>query len=341
MRVYKIAFINIFQGAVERGLETYVNELSGRLSQKYQVDVLSGSSQPLTRWPILWRFYLDPHGIKIAIFTIRMLSTIWRKRYDVVFPLNGGWQSALIRFVTWIYGGRVVIPGQSGPGWDERINLWSFPDVFIALTEKGKFWAKSVNPFVKVLKIANGVDLAVFTPKGKNYIHNLPHPVVLCQGAAEPSKRLDLAIKAVTCAKELSLLVVGSGSLSGHMNDLGKRLLGERFLMISLPHKEMPSVYRSCDVFTLPSLSTEAFGISYVEAMASNLPVVAPNDLTRREIVGQAGLFCDPADIDLYAKSLLRVAKDKWKFIPRSQAEKFDWADITLEYEKLIANITR
>ena len=38
----------------------------------------------------------------------------------------------------------------------------------------------------------------------------------------------------------------------------------------------MPIVYRSADMFTLPSID-EPFGLCYVEAMASGLTVVAPD----------------------------------------------------------------
>ena len=49
------------------------------------------------------------------------------EKYDVVVPLNGGWQPALLRIITWVYGGKVVISGQAGMGWDDRNNLWCFP----------------------------------------------------------------------------------------------------------------------------------------------------------------------------------------------------------------------
>lgn len=35
----KIAFLNIYNGVVNRGAETFVKELASRLSSKYKVDV--------------------------------------------------------------------------------------------------------------------------------------------------------------------------------------------------------------------------------------------------------------------------------------------------------------
>ena len=56
------------------------------------------------------------------------------KKYDIVIPVDGGWEPAFIRIATWIYGGKMVISGQSGKGWDDRNNLWSFPNVFISIS---------------------------------------------------------------------------------------------------------------------------------------------------------------------------------------------------------------
>ncbi len=49
----------------------------------------------------------------------------------MVIPVNGGWMPAILRIVTWLYGGKLVISGQSGIGWDDRNNLWCFPDVLL------------------------------------------------------------------------------------------------------------------------------------------------------------------------------------------------------------------
>src|SRR3989344_9391711 len=158
----KIAFLNIYQGRVERGLETYVSELSRRLGKNHEVEVIKGNSISLKRWPIVWRLYLDPHGIGIFLFTLRLIPKIWREKYDIIFALNGGWQPALIRTITWIYGGKMIITGQSGKGWDDRNNLWCFPDCFVALSSYAVDWAKKVNIFIKVEYIPNGVNTKEF-----------------------------------------------------------------------------------------------------------------------------------------------------------------------------------
>ena len=105
----KIAFLNVYQNTVDRGAETFVSELSKRLQKDHDVDILSGRRLLPKRWPILWRFFIDPQGLLIAWFTLKKLSKIWREKYDIIISLNGGWQPAFIRIATWLYGGKMVI----------------------------------------------------------------------------------------------------------------------------------------------------------------------------------------------------------------------------------------
>jgi glycosyltransferase involved in cell wall biosynthesis len=337
----KIAFINIYQGEAKRGLETFVNELVKRIEGDDQVDIFGGGSKPLARWPYLWRFYIDPHGVKIALYTLKILPKLWKEKYDIVLPLNGGWQPALIRLLTWLTGGKMVIPGQSGIGWDDRNNLWCFPDAFVALTPKAKRWAKKANPLLgNIVMIPNGVDLTSFKQKGRKYPTKLKKPIILCVGALTPQKRIDLVIDAVAKLKNASLLIAGDGELKQKLIEKGKKLLGDRFRLVSVKHRQMPEVYRAADLFTLVPEESEAFGIVYVEAIASNLPVIAIDDEQRREIIGDAGLFIDdPTKIDLYANTLREALSKKWGDKPRKQAEKYDWDEIADQYEQLFESL--
>jgi len=335
----KIIFLNIYQNLIDRGAETFVKEVSERLSKIYEVKIFFGKKVPPTRWAILWRLFVDPQGLAIALFTLKNLPAIWRGKYDVVIPVNGGWMPAIIRVVTWLYGGKMIISGQSGIGWDDRNNLWCFPDVFIAISTRAKLWAKRANPLIKVKYIPNGVDLKKFQITNSKLQINLKKPIILCVAALTKTKRIDLVIKAVAKLRDVSLLVVGDGDLRSKIYDLGSKMLGDRFKLTKLPFEDMPQVYRVADVFTLTSEPYYSFEIVLAEAMASGLPVVANNDPIRREIVGEAGLFVDPTNIDLYAKTLEKALNMKWGNKPRNQAEKFSWDKITKKYEELFVNL--
>jgi glycosyltransferase involved in cell wall biosynthesis len=351
----KIAFLSFYSGHVNRGAETVVHELAERFSKNNDVTVFQSEANnfdteykvKVYKSEINWnikdgtssisrKLFIDYWSIKIGFFTCRVIPEIIKEKFDVVIPFNGGWQVALVRIVTWLYGGKVVISGQSGNGWDDRNNLWSFPNIFAALSLNAERWAKRANPFIRVVKIPNGVDLGRFTRGGESIKTNLRKPIVLAVGAFTRYKRMDLAIKAVAKLKGASLLMVGGGGdLKDKLNSLGKKLLGDKFEIISVPFSQMPEVYRIADVFTLPSTHSEAFGNVLVEAMATNLPVVATDDPIRREIVGGAGILVDPTDTEEYAKALQRALDINWGDRPRVQAEKFSWDEIAKKYEEL------
>ncbi len=302
----KIAFINIYQNKVYRGAETFVSELSKRLSKNHKVDILTSP------WPVV----------------------SLKKKYDVVIPTNGRLQAWLVRVIGWLNRSKVVISGQSGAGLDDRINLYTFPDFFVAISDYQLKWAKNVNPFVNAVKIPNGVDLKRFNPVGKL------ERIVLSVGAFTKEKRHDLTIKAVAKLKDVKLVIAGGGGdLKEDIKTLGKKMLGNRFTILTIPNEKMPEVYKKAGVFAFPTVPWESFGIAMVEAMASGLAVVATDDPIRREIVGDAGIFVDPADTDTYAKVLKEALNKDWRGKPRNQAEKFDWDKIAVEYEKLFKSL--
>lgn len=352
----KIAFLNIYNGVVNRGAETFVKELASRLSSKYKVDVFQAGeakgnenyrviqipvkiSSKVDNTGFFSRFFITKNDLSILFFTLKAVHRILKEKPDVVIPVNGGWMPAILRIVTWIYGGKLVISGQSGVGWDDRNNLWCFPNVFVALSSYAASWAKRANPFVRVAYIPNGVDLIKFR-KLANRKDKDKSKVVLAACAFVKSKRLDLAIEAVSRLNDVKLIIAGGGGdLRDKICDLGSRKLGDRFEIVSVPFEDMPEVYRKADVFTLPSESSEAFGNVLVEAMASGLPVVATDDPIRREIVGKAGILVDPKDIDSYTTALETALKKDWGNLPRKQAEKFSWDRIAKMYDKLFEEI--
>lgn len=308
----KIAFLNIYQQKNIRGVETYINEISDRLSHDFKIDIIS-----------------EVNYLKLLL-----------GRYDVIISTNGRFQALIVRFISWLIGAKMIVPGQSGPGADDKWNLLCLPDLFIALTKPQETWAKKFNPLVKVVTIPNGVDLAKFNSKNKAVKVSLPSPVILNVGALEQIKRQDLLIKAVA-KTHASLLLVGKGSKENYLRHLGEKLLPGRFQIASFPHKDMPHVYPACDLFSYPTVPWESFGIVMVEAMASGLPVVASDDPIRREIVEDAGLFVNPTNTDEYANVLQKALNTKWGTKPRHQAEKFSWDEIAQKYKKLFLQLVQ
>lgn len=313
----KIAFLSRYQNKVNRGAENFVSELSKRLSRNHQVDILMGDNAD-------------------------SLKKVLDGKYDIVIPINGRLQSFKVSLARMIGGYKLLISGHSGIGRDDIWNIAVVkPDVFVALTGQMARWAKKWAWGSKVVKIPNGIDLDKFSPDGERIKVDLPRPIILSVGALVWYKYHDRVIRAVKQLKEGSLLIVGQGTDKEKLEKLGKELLRERFKIVAFDYQDMPKVYRSCDLFTLPSWSREAFGIVYLEALSSGLGVVAPDDESRREIVGDGGLFTDVNNSVGYAKAIQQALTINWGKLARAQAEKFSWEKIAEVYEKLMLGMIK
>ena len=346
----KIAFLNIYQGIVSRGAENFVKEVSSRFKEKHQVDVFSAegkiseqkarSQTPLTLWgKILYKFFLDSHSRRVLLFTVSVLPKILKKNYDWIIPVDGGWQVLVLKIcqVFKLAKFKILVSGQAGIGRDDLRNLRMRPDVFVALTQRAEKWAKEIVPKVRVVYIPNGVDLKKFNPKVKPAKINLEKPIIICVAGLNPYKRVDLTIKAVAELEKGSLLVLGDGPEREKIKSLGQKLLGQkRFLRTTIPYEEVPSFCTACDLFTLVSESSEAFGSAYLEAMASGLPVVATDDENRREIIGGAGIFINPENLEEYAQALEKALEIDFGNKPCQQAQKFSGDKIASQYEEIM-----
>ena len=311
----KIVFLCRDFGKIYRGVESHVEELSKRLAGKYQVKIFSGEDAD-------------------------NLTKILNGKFDLVIPTNGRLQALKVSLARFIGGYKVLIAGHAGIGKDEIWNLLTCPDAYIALTDYELTWAKKFNLVSRLAKIPNGIDLERFKPGQGKIEPELERPVILSVGALEWYKHHDLAIKAVAGLSKGSLLIAGRGSEKNNLENLGRRELGEkRFKIIERDYDEMPIIYNESDLFTLPSWDREAFGIVYLEAMASGLGVVAPDDLSRREIIGNAGIFVDVSNTEKYTQAIEEALKKDWTELSGKQAAKFSWEKITRLYEELIDKI--
>ena len=314
----RVAFLSEFIGVVDRGVETYVLEVSERLKKFYDVVVIAGR---------------DSYSLK----------KILGGRYDLVIPTNGRLQSLAASLGRLIQGYKIIISGQSGIGKDDIWNIFvTVPDVYVALTDYELNWAKNWAWRTKLVKIPNGVDLIKFSADGQKAKINLKGRVVLSVGALHWYKYHQRSIYAVSKTLDCSLLIIGRGEEQKKLEDLGLKLLSkDRFKIMQVDFSQMPQFYRAADLFVLPSWIRESFGIVYVEAMACNLPVVAPDDPPRREIIGNAGILTEVENPNKYAAAILQALSKKWGNKPRKQAEKFSWDKIAEQYEDLIDSLIK
>lgn len=345
----RLTLLSFYSGQIERGVEIYAQKLAQCLSRRHSVDLITAANLPI-KPPVyrgdekffLRRLYLDPTSRHIYQATQSILSQLKNYPPDILYPLNNGWQSILGKLFCLRYKTKLVLGGHSGPGWDDRINLWLYPDLFIAFSQAQAQWAKKINRHAPISVISHGVDTDQFKPGTSSLNLNLQSPVFVTVSAlstpsraGETAKNVNLTLEAVAQLKQGSLLVLGSGPDAVRIDQLGRQLLGpHRYSRFSVSHNVIHHYYQAADVFTLASSTSEAFGLSYLEALACNLPIVTVDDNLRREIIGSAGVFIkDPRDTQVYAKELHQAAVINWGDQPRHQAKKFSWDKIIDQYE--------
>lgn len=306
----RIAILSRYQNKVNRGAETVVKELVERLMKNHQVWVYAGKESD-------------------------SLKSLLNRDYDIVMPMNGRFQAIQASLCRLIKKYKLIIGGHSGIGRDDILNISvAKPDVFIALTSYQAAWAKKWSWGSKIVTIPNGIDLKKFHPNGNKLKIDLPRPIILSVGALTANKNHQKSIEAVSKLKNGSLLIVGDGEEREKLEQEGNIKLKDRFRILKFNYEDMPKIYRSADLFVLPSWSREAFGIVYLEAMASGLGIVAPNDPVRKEIIGDSGILTRVVDPIKYSQAIKIALSKKWQKIALSQAKKFSWDGIALKYEK-------
>lgn len=150
-------------------------------------------------------------------------------------------------------------------------------------------------------------------------------PVILCLGRLAKEKSVDLLIsqmpRIISKIPEARLVIVGSGPDEEKLKELSASLnVSDRVIFLgAAPYREIGSYYQLGDVFVCCS-TTETQGLTYYEAMASGVPIVARRDdcikkIIRDRIDGRLfdspeslpdilnELLSDPAQAQIYAKN--------------------------------------
>jgi phosphatidylinositol alpha-1,6-mannosyltransferase len=247
----------------------------------------------------------------------------------------------------------VSLQGPDVPGFEQRyrwhyrvltpfiVRVWRGAAAVTACSEQHRELAQRTAPDIDVRVIANGVDLECFCPaEGRPNPH---HPLrLVCVGRLierKGQRHLLAAVRRLRDAgREVEVVLVGTGddeeALHRQTAELGLsdcvRFTG------CVPHDEMPDLYRTADIFVLPSYN-EGMSIALLEAMACGLPVIVTNTGGTRELVHDNGMVVPWADVGALARSIEVLACDdarRWAMgaASRSLAARYTWARSAEEY---------
>ncbi len=232
-------------------------------------------------------------------------------------------------------------------------------DAFVALTPTvEQEYLELGIPNDKIRIIPNGADTAGFAmtqpsselrkrfgAKGKL--------MILTTGRYHPKKGFDLipeiASKLKSSGFDFSWVVAGPGT-----SNLARKypaaaengvVCSEDFTRsdsddaFSLPPKSLVALYKTADVYALPTL-VETFGMVLVEAMAAGLPILTTTAPGVDDVIadGETGLKAPPGNPTGFAEALERLLKDnalRNSLGEQAQAEakaRYDWNIVTQSY---------
>lgn len=155
--------------------------------------------------------------------------------------------------------------------------------------------------------VATGLQLDHFSIENKNQemtdkiiseYHLENRFVVTFLGRIAPEKSVDLLIEAMSDISKknshICLMIVGGGPQLDELKELTKKLHLEHCVLFTGPKESqlVPSYYHVSDLFVSASI-TETQGLTFIEAMASGIPVLARHDKNLEGVIidGENGYF--------------------------------------------------
>jgi glycosyltransferase involved in cell wall biosynthesis len=167
-------------------------------------------------------------------------------------------------------------------------------------------------PVERIRLVPEGIDLARWQRIAEETPRRSDGATILCVARQYPRKRVADLLRALPevrrAVPSAHAVIVGDGPEHGALRALAAELeLGDAVQLLGAIADDdvVARWYQRADVFCLPSVQ-EGFGIVFLEAMASGLPVVATRAAAVPEVVPdrQAGLLVPPGDVEALAAAL-------------------------------------
>lgn len=160
----------------------------------------------------------------------------------------------------------------------------------------------------------------------------IERPYVLWTGTVEPRKNLPVLLEAFGRLADhgVDLVLAGPAGWNEDLDRLIGPSLRDRVHVLGfVPPPDLRALYAGARLFCLPSIR-EGFGLPVLEAMAQGTPVVTSAGTATEEVVGDAGLVVDPADVEGLARAMERILRDdalarRLGELGRERAATFTW----------------
>lgn len=193
--------------------------------------------------------------------------------------------------------------------------------------------------------IPTGIDLERFSNAAESKRTD-DKIVFLYVGRLSPEKSIEVSLKAfaeMKNRKKAKLIIVGDGPSTDSLKKLADELniTDQTVFTGEVPRDETIAYYNSADAFVSAS-KTESQGLTFLEALASHLPIYAIRDEVLEELVedGENGWLCDsPEELTLRMERLCETRVAPSRFKPLDGYSVSDYARNILNlYKKVIAD---
>jgi glycosyltransferase involved in cell wall biosynthesis len=170
----------------------------------------------------------------------------------------------------------------------------------------------------RVRLVPEGIDLTRWRRIAREAPPRSDGATILCVARQYPRKRITDLVRAMprvrAAVPNAHAIIVGDGPEHAGLRALVAELrLGDAVnLTGAIPDDDIVAqMYYRADIFCLPSIQ-EGFGIVFLEAMASGLPIVATTATAIPEVVPhrRAGLLVPPGDVDALAEALIELLRN-------------------------------
>jgi sugar transferase (PEP-CTERM/EpsH1 system associated) len=313
------------------------------------VPIVSLHKRPGHDLGVYWRMWRSLRRLRPAIMHTRNLAALEMHLVGLFVPG--------LRHVHGEHGRDIYDLDGSNPRY-RRLRRWIAPvvDRFITVSRDLHSWLTGSVGIAgaKVRHIYNGVDHAVFSPRGEErprvfpvgYIDEPACVVGNVGRLAEVKDQATLLRAAQTLVQarpalraRLRVVLVGDGPLAGELERLANGLGLQDLVWFAGDRSDVPALLQAMDVFVLPSLA-EGISNTVLEAMAAGLPVVATRTGGNPELVedGLTGRLFPVGDHRALAEILIGmidepVAARAMGLAGRARVlERFDWQRTVDEY---------
>jgi len=149
-------------------------------------------------------------------------------------------------------------------------------------------------------------------------------------------------------APDANLFIIGRGYLNDTLAYMAKNLRIEKRLRIvsGIGERMMPYYYNAADIFVSSSLYEPA-SLSVMEALGSEVPVVATRVGGVPEMMGDCGLYMRPRSISGIKERIKEIIKNTATAKKRSgegrelMLKEHNWDEIAARYEQLFGSVLR